>query len=407
MKKSLILLTGFLLITALTGCGDTEPEEGIPVSDIEFRLEKYGTWDYSHFLETAETDFYYDPDSGMSEAITIDTVEIGGVDYLVLTLDPTIGPGENSGLFIFDIENLISPRLVSSIVHPDEERKSYLVRDIAIRDGIVYAGLFGDKGLWVVDISDPASPVDLGISQVETNDNILVSGDYLYSSGQRYNGIIVCDISDAGNVEEVTRLDIPTRDCCLEIGGDLLFMGIKNILTIYNISSPESPVKLIDFELSLAGGLSTETGWEGHKMDWSNWAHINDIQVSGNYAYIAFGAGGVRIVDITDPASPEEIKTAGSGRFAISLKVENDLLYVTNTDYENTKIQLDILDISEPENLVLVDTVMTETDFIMGGVTFAFCWMRPQITGEYIMIPGMRQIDVYRRVAVPETSQDG
>lgn len=408
-KDLLITLLSVVLVCLIIfpGCNDSELDEGIPVSDIEYRLEKYSTWDYSHFLDTAETDFYYDPDSGMSEAITIDTLEIEGINYLVLTLDPTIGPGENSGLFIFNIENPVSPCLVSSIVHPAEERRSYLVRDIAIQDEIVYAGLFGDKGLWMVDIAAPISPVDLGIAAVETNSNILVTGKYLYSSGQRYNGIISCDISNPGNVKEVTRLDIPTRDCRLEISGDLLFMGIKNILTIYDISSPENPVKLVDFELSLSKALSTETGWEGHKMDWSNWAHINDIQVSGNYAYIAFGAGGVRVIDITNPESPEEIKTAGLGRFAISLEVENDRLYVTNTEYENTKIQLDILDIPEPENLVLVDTVTTEADFILGGVTFAYCWMRPQITGEYIMIPGMRKIDVFKRVTILETGEDG
>jgi hypothetical protein len=385
-------------------CGDTEQEAGIPVSDIEFRLEKYGTWDYSHFLETAETDFYYDPDSGMSEAITINTVEISGINYLILTLDP-MGSGENSGLFIFNIESPVSPCLVSSIVHPVEDRKSYLVRDIAIQDGIVYAGLFGDKGLWVVDISDPFSPVDLGITAVETNDNILVSGDYLFSSGQLYNGIIVCDISDPGNVKEIKRLDIPSRDCCLEISGDLLFMGIKNILTIYDISSPESPVKLTDFEIPVSGGLSTETGWEGHKMDWSNWAHINDIQVSSSYAFIAFGAGGVRVIDISNPESPEEINTFSPTGFVISLIANDDLLYLTKSDYENTKIQLEVLGIYDPENLSGVDSYMTETDFILGGVTFAYCWSKPLFTQHYILVPGMRKIGVFRRIVIPESEE--
>jgi hypothetical protein len=158
LQLIIVLVMLISLLLSVTGCNDNEPSEGRPASSMEFRLEKYGTWDYSHFLDTVVTDFYYDPDSGMSEAITINIAEIGGTSYLVLTLDPTVGPGENSGLFIFDIENPVSPRLVSSIVHPAEERKSYLVRDIAIQDGIVYAGLFGDKGLWVVDISDPASP---------------------------------------------------------------------------------------------------------------------------------------------------------------------------------------------------------------------------------------------------------
>ena len=406
-KLSLIGLPVALIscLVIVSGCDEQNTGGEIPVSDIEFRLEKYGTWDYSNAVNAVNNDFNYHSDSALIEALTLNTVEIGETNCLIMTLGPNVTPGENSRLFIFNIENPVLPRLISSIVHPDEERKSYLVNDIVIKDGIAYAGLFGDKGLWMVNITDPASPVDMGISQVETNDNVLVYGDYLFSSGQLYNGIIVCDISNPGNVEEVTRMDIPTRDCCLEINGNLLFQGINNILTIYDISSPENPVKLVDFELSLSGELSTETGWEGHKMDWSNWAHINDIKVSGHYAYVAFGAGDVRVIDITNPESPEEIKTAGVGRFAISLEIENNLLYVTNTDYKNTKIQLDIFDITEPENLVFVDMVTTETDFIRGGVTFAYCWMRPQITGEYIMIPGMRKIDVFRRIIIPESEE--
>jgi hypothetical protein len=208
-------------------------------------------------------------------------------------------------------------------------------------------------------------------------------------------------------VEEVTRLDIPTRDCNLEISGNLLFMGIKNILTIYDIASPGSPKKLVDFELSLSEELATETGWEGHKMDWSNWAHINDIQVSGNYVYIAFGAGGVRVIDITNPESPEEIKTVGVGRFAIALKAENNLLYVTESDYENTKIQLEVFDISDSENPSDVDSFTTEIDFILGGLTFAYCWSRPLFTQHYILVPGMRKIDVFKLVIIPEASLDG
>ncbi|MFC1946387.1 hypothetical protein ACFLXY_00550 [Chloroflexota bacterium] len=407
-RGSLTALLSVVLVCLMIfpSCNDNEMDEEIPASGIEFRIEKYGTWDYSNALSAVNNDFNYHSDSALIEAATLDTVEIGGTHCLIMTIGPNVTPGENSRLFIFDIENPVSPRLISSIVHPDEERKSYLVNDIVIEDGIAYAGLFGDKGLWVVDISDPTSPVDMGISQVETNSNVLVSGDYLYSSGQRYNGIIVCDISNPDNAKEVTRLDIPTRDCRLEISSNLLFQGIKNILTIYDISDPVNPEKLVDYAIPVSGGLSTEMGWEGRKMDWSDWAHINDIQVYNNYVYVAFGAGGVRVINITNPESPKEIKTASVGRFAIALNLENNLLYVTRSDYENSKLKLEVLDISEPQHLSRVDSITTESDFISGGITYAYCWSRPLISGHYILVPGMRKIDVYRRVAVAETGED-
>jgi len=53
------------------------------------------------------------------------------------------------------------------------------------------------------------------------------------------------------------------------------------------------------------------------------------------------------------------------------------------------------VDVSEPENPRLIDSIMTESDFILGGVTFAYCWVRPQVIGNLIFIPGMRYLDIF------------
>lgn len=391
----ILLVTLVLLLSSLvSGCGGESQKETISTSDVSLQFEQLGTWNYPFFPGMEEFTEYYDPEGGLFEAITITTTDINSVDYLVLSFDPMSGPGHNSRLFIFDIEDPVSPRLISSIAHPDQERKAYLVRDVAIRDGILYAGLFGDKGLWMVDISNPASPVDLGITPVETNKNILVSGNYLYSSGQLYNGVIVCDVSDVDDVREIKRLDISTRDCRLAISDSLLFVGIKRTLTVYDISSPENPEKLSYCELSLSGNLSINN-LDPYTMDWSNWAHINDIQASGDYVYITFGAGQVHVVDVSNPSSPRETTPINLGGFAISLTLNGDLLYVTKSNYEGKKIQLAVLDVSEPENPKLVDSVITESDFILGGVSFAYCWARPQVVDSFIFIPGMRYLDIF------------
>jgi hypothetical protein len=399
MKKLIyiivLLVTPLLFLSLIvTGCGGDVQNETITTSDVPLRLEQAGTWNYSFFPGMEEFTEYYDPEGGLYETITITTAEINGADYLVLSFDPLSGPGHNSRLFIFDIEDPVSPRLISSIAHPDQERKAYLVRDVSIRDDILYAGLFGDKGLWMVDISNPASPVDLGIAPVETNMNILVSGNYLYSSGQLYNGIIICDISDVSNVKEIKRLDIPTRSCQLAINDNLLFLGIERTLIIYDISSPDKPKKLSDCELSLSGNLSIDNP-DPYTMNWSNMARINDVQASGDYVYIGFGAGKVRVIDVSNPSSPRETTPINLEGFAISLTLKGDLLYMTKSDYEGKKIQLAVLDISETENPKLVDSVTTESDFILGGVTFAYCWARPQVVDDFIFVSGMRYLDIF------------
>lgn len=384
LKSIVVLLVTLVLVLSsmILGCLDESQNKTIPISDMPSQLKQVGAFDY-------------DWEGGSFGAITVTATDINGADYLVLSFDPSSGPGRNSRVFIFDTKDPVSPRMLSSIAHPGEERESYLVRSIAIRDGILYAGLFCDKGLWMVDISDPASPVDLGIAPVETNDNVLVSGKYLYSSGQLYNGIIICDVSNTKNVKEIKRLDISTRDCKLAVSGNLLFLGSDRTLTIYDISSPESPKKLSDYELEMSGKLSTRVESSGHTNNWSNLAHISDIQASGEHVYIAFGAGQVRVIDVSNPASPRETTPINLGKFAIALTLKDNLLYITESDYESKKIQLGVVDVSEPENPIVIGSTITKSDFVLGGVTFTYCWARPQIAGDFIYVPGMRYLDIF------------
>jgi hypothetical protein len=71
------------------------------------------------------------------------------------------------------------------------------------------------------------------------------------------------------------------------------------------------------------------------------------------------------------------------------------MLYVTGSDYEGKKIQLVVVDVSEPANPKLVDSAATTSDFILGGVTFAYCWARPLVANDQIYISGMSYLDVF------------
>jgi hypothetical protein len=406
MRK--LLITAALLITLLaSSCqvvtkDDSSPAAGpspTPTSSSEStpQLESAGRWSYSNFPGLEATGFAYDHDGGLWDAIAITEAAVDGEDYLLLSFDPNWGPGENSRIFIFDATDPLSLQLVSSIAHPDEERKSYLVRSVAVQDGILYAGLFADKGLWMVDISDPANPKDLGITPVELHDDIIVSGDYAYASGQMFHGFSICDISDVGNVREVARQDISTRDCRLALSGEHLFVGIDNILSIYNVSTPSAPQQAGTLELQVTGNLTTDlpTPKPG-QVHWTNWAHINDIQASGDYVYVAFGAGQVRVIDISDPSSPKEMSQADIGGFAIALTFTDNSLYVTKSDAESQKLQFAVVDISDPNSPEIVGSAATDSMFGFGGASLAYMWARPQIIGDYIYVAGINYFDVFR-----------
>jgi hypothetical protein len=392
---SLLILVLFLS-SMVSGCGDESKDETISTSDGLLRLEQVGTWDYSFFPGLEDIAFDYDHEGGLIDAITITETTINGIQYLLLSFDPMSGPGRNSRVFIFDTTDPLSPQLVSSIAHPDEERKSYLVRSVAVQDGILYAGLFGDKGLWMVDISDPANPKDLGIATVELHNDLIVSGNYAYASGQMFNGVSICDISDVENVKEVARQDISTRDCRLALSGDLLYVGIGNILTLYDVSTPSSPRQVGTYELEVSGNLTTDLPFpEPGKVHWVNWAHINDIQASGDYVYVAFGAGQGRIIDVSDPVDPKEVAYVDLGGFTISLTLKDNLLYVTRSDADNPVLHLCIVDVLELDNQKVIDSIATESMFGFGGATLGYMWARPQIIGECIYVAGINCFDVF------------
>lgn len=392
---SLLILVLFLS-SMVSGCGDESKDEIISTSDGLLRLEQAGTWNYSFFPGLEDTAFEYDHESGLVDAITITETTINGKQYLLLSFDPMSGPGQNSRVFIFDTTGPLSPRLVSSIAHPDEERKSYLVRSVVVQDGILYAGLFGDKGLWMVDISDPANPKDLGIANVELHKDLIVSGNYAYASGQMFNGVSICDISDVENVKEVARQEISTRDCRLALSEDILYVGIGNILTLYNVSTPSSPRQIGTYELEVSGNLTTVLPFpEPGKVHWTNWAHINDILAYGDYVFVALGAGQVRIIDVSDPVAPKEIAYVDLRSFTISLTLKDNLLYVTSSDADNPVLHLCIVDISEINNPKVIDSIATGSMFGFGGATLGYMWARPQIIGECIYVAGINYFNVF------------
>jgi hypothetical protein len=392
----LLLILVLFLSSMVSGCGDESKDETISPSDGLLRLEQVGTWNYSFFPGLDGIDFEYDPEGGLIDAITITETTINGKQYLLLSFDPMSGPGKNSRVFIFDTTDPLSPHLVSSIAHPDEGRKSYLVRSVAVQDGILYAGLFGDKGLWMVDISDPANPKDLGIATVELHHDLIVSGNYAYASGQMFNGVSICDISDVENVKEVARQDISTRDCRLALSRDLLCVGIGNILTLYDVSTPSSPQQVGTCELEVSGNLTIDLPFpEPGKVHWGNWVHINDIQASGDYVYVTFGAGQLRIIDVSDPVYPKEIAYVDLGGFTISLTLKGNLLYVTRSDADNPVLYLCIVDVSEPDNPKVIDSIAIGSMFGFGGATLGYMWARPQIIRECIYVAGINYFDIF------------
>jgi hypothetical protein len=96
---------------------------------------------------------------------------------------------------------------------------------------------------------------------------------------------LTADTANAENVELVGHIGGATY--AVFVQENYAYVGEGPRLTILDISSPVSPTVV------------------GKTPPWSDF--VQDIYVSGSYAYIAADRAGLRVVDVSDPAAPTEV----------------------------------------------------------------------------------------------------
>ncbi len=157
---------------------------------------------------------------------------------------------------------------------------------------------YWDLGLILLDISDPANPTFIG------------------------RGIEPATLgSDEGNLHNAVQ----ARGGNLVVVGDEDFApGPWGFLRTFNTLDPSNPEQIGAFATD--GALNDPTGWRT----------MHNIFVRGNNAYLSWYDEGIRIIDLSQPATPREIASfipdpnqAGPGRFW-GVYVHNDLILASD-----------------------------------------------------------------------------
>ncbi|MDX1477493.1 MAG: hypothetical protein R3301_07275, partial [Saprospiraceae bacterium] len=174
--------------------------------------------------------------------------------------------------------------------------------NIWISGQYAYVTSFDEDALTIVDVSDPANPLQIGTTTggatlLDDPEGLYVLGDYAYVGC--YDKIAVVDISDPTNPNVVGSLADDGSTTLMSVA-DISVSGkyayatsfIENSVAVLDISDPSNPIQVgsitDDGSTTLAGAYS--------------------IYVSGKYAYVtAFVENGVSILDISDPTNPFEI----------------------------------------------------------------------------------------------------
>lgn len=133
--------------------------------------------------------------------------------------------------------------------------------------------------------------------------------------------------SGSENIELMGHLGGSTH--AVAVNGDHAYIGEGPRLAILNISQPSSPFE-VGQKLLLPG-------------------MVKDIALRGNYAYVAAGEAGLRIIDVSNPTAPSEVGFADTPWIATSIALAENFAYIAD-DWTGLRI----IDIADPANPVEV-----------------------------------------------------
>ena len=297
---------------------------------------------------------------------------IAGKNYLICTVDfgnnpEGTGTNADAGIIISDISNPDNPEEISYL-KTGQDKQILFEGNLKLIGTTLYALMYDpalpESYLWVIDVSDPDNPKDLGETALAASfdSDIEVSGNYAYIVFNSYtNGnetISTFDISDPtnpGSVGEIT-IPIPGSFNALKSTGSLLFAMTDDGLYIFNASIPSS-LKQIGF---LANPFPPLTGIIPPEYIPPDFF---DMALAGNDLYIVSGIDRLLVVDISTPTNPKIIGNFEMQEQGTNIIVSGNRAYVLScngsiTFSEGVENLLAVVDISNPGNLKEFNSVL-------------------------------------------------
>ena len=189
-------------------------------------------------------------------------------------------------------------------------------------------------GLYILDISNPAQPLEVGgyVPRGLNCRSIALHGDYLFVWGiasfqDPHIAVFILDVSNPRAPELVGYYRQAHVIHAMTISGDYLYLAYDDYrLLIWDISDPLHPRE--------AGSCETS-------IYFSPWLHvIGDTLLSVKW--------GVSFVDVSDPESPTELGFIHSSELVYDARLIGNYLYLA--EYESMFV-LDITDVSSPDTI--------------------------------------------------------
>jgi hypothetical protein len=204
------------------------------------------------------------------------------------------------GLNIFDISVPGFPMLVGSIDNQDDY---YYGIDVVNNTAYVTSG---EKGLLIIDVSDPSNPVITDSVNMIGAIDVVVSGSYAYVVVA--NGLAIVDLTNliiTGSLDTIDAVNI-------DIAGGIVYLADLEGLILIDASDPFNPQR--------TGSISFAYG-------------ASNVSVRGNYAYVTDYTTGLTIVDVSDSSNPEIVSQVVTNGSAESVAVSDEYAYMADNLY--------------------------------------------------------------------------
>ncbi len=253
-----------------------------------------------------------------------------------------------SGLLVLDISAVDSPVQLALLPLPG-------VFDIDLKGSYVYLtgcpySMEPAGGLFVVDISDPGTPICVGYCEEPENPrDLVVDGDYVYVADANH-GLRIIDVHDRAAPQQVGFLAADSPLDGLDKSGDMIYLADRyEGLRVIDVSNPALPLQIGLFDPP---------------------QYVDTVTISGDTAYVG-SYPGLRIVDISVPSLPVELGVFDVGQSVGHIAVEQHIVYLSHSTYVST------IDVTVPSSPVELDMLhlygRTEALAVVSHTVFVAC----------------------------------
>jgi hypothetical protein len=253
-------------------------------------------------------------DSGTMDSGAADPGDASGDDSGALSTEEDSGSADSGSP-----NGCANPAEVGTFAPPDGDAEGFVI------DGARAYVAATSAGVYVVDLSDPALPVDIGQYDFPPGELVfrVASMGSMVAAGMRGNGWALLDVSDVEDIVLLSQDDaVSAEDIALAEG--VLYYSDGDGVGSFDISDPSSP-----------SPLSTDLVLPGSSKQ---------MIVDGDRIYVATLGAGVSIVDASDPSALSELGSLDIGSVgAAHIALAGSTLYASHSE------GVTVVDVSDPE----------------------------------------------------------